>query len=156
MSQLPEFKQLFAWSLDAVYLNINGLRITQGGSDAFLSLAIVDPEIVKTQVGQDGTVYPSKSSDKRLRLDVNLMQNSRDAGRLWQLLQAQRNAPAAVGILPLAVVVNEITTGTGTQGSGFFTTIPDTLEMNNEPTAVQFGILLPYGLDGLRISPLVI
>jgi len=156
MSQLPVFKELYGWSLDAIYVNLNGLRISQAGPDAFCSLGVVDPEIVKHNIGQDGTVYVGKSNDKRVLVSLTVMQNSRDAGRIMGLIEAQRNAPAAAGILRTACVVKHLQSGSGVQGAGPWVTMPDELGMNAEAGAIVFGLLLPYGLDTLRISPLAL
>lgn len=156
MSQLPVFKNLYGWSLDSIFVNINGLRISQGGPDAFCALQVVDPEIVKHSIGQDGTVYGSKSMDKRVLVNLTLMQNSRDAGRIWGLIQAQRLAPPGTGLIRASCVVKHLESGSGVSGAGVFVTIPDEIAMNSEATAIQFGFLLPYGLDSLQVSPLAL
>lgn len=156
MSNLPILKELYGWSLDAIYVNLDGLRISQGGPDAFCTLAVADPEMVKHAIGIDGTVYASKSNDKRLQVNLTIMQNSRDAARLWAKIEAQRNLPSAVGLLKTSVVVNHLESGTGVAGAGIFVTMPDEIAMNAEAGALTFSILLPYGLDALKVSPLAL
>lgn len=148
----PILKQLVKWDFASIFLNINGIRITQGGPDAFVTLNVLDPEIVKTQVGQDGTTYAAKSTDRRVRLDISVMQNARDCGILWQLAQAQMTAPPGAGIPEALLTLNEITSKSGVSGRGVFTNIPDAIDFKNQEAPVMFGFLLPYGRDTLKLA----
>lgn len=140
------------WSFDNIILTLGGRRIQTAGEGGFVSVELMGPA-GETTVGLDGSVYFTKSTDKRVKLNITVKQNSRGARDLWNLRRAQMATP---GVVPLPCSLAELVSGSGVSGGAIFEDDPSTIGYNGSAEDITFGIVLPQGKDTLTIAPLAV
>lgn len=136
-------KQQYTHDLSDIYLIVGGFRISHSGADGLVEFEPAS-EIMEDTVSADGHVTVNRSNDKRLYMDVIVMENSRAHRILTDLKNQQLNQNP---IQPLGVVMQDDNVGASVESE--YATFK-TRGIPNKGTSAEettFRLLLPYAAD---------